>query len=460
MNVIDEDVHHDCVTIESPHESDGREGQCVPQSILLSLTKRKDPDSNQRGKKKTSGARDTHNPDVIDALAVLDEVRAFSAFNKATEAGIIGDIPYFVNQFWTSVQRSGPDIHQVPYRACFKPSLADFFIGLLSRPEDTVHDPFMGRGTVPVQAGLMGRHAYGSDINPVSILLTRPRLNPITIEEIVNGLATIDWTVNTPWPENLVPFFHPETLRQIMALRHWHLNRAPLHDSNPDVATDWIRMATMARLTGHSPGYLSNRSWAPNQMARSAVQMRLNARNGFVSEEKNAAEIILAKSCDLLGDGCAAPNTQHHLDVSPAWHTPWIKSASIDLVLTSPPFVDVVDYGHEHWMRAWFAGIRTEDIAFSHHASVDVWTTMIRKTLVELMRVVKPGGYIAIEVGDVRGGKVNLERYVWQAAQGLPCSRLGVIVHAAEFTKSAHCFGVKNNSKGTNSNRIVLMQRR
>jgi hypothetical protein len=32
-------------------------------------------------------------------------------------------------------------------------------------------------------------------------------------------------------------------------------------------------------------------------------------------------------------------------------------------------------------------------------------------------------------------------------------------VHAQEFTKTANCWGVDNNSKGTNTNRIVVFRK-
>jgi hypothetical protein len=85
---------------------------------------------------------------------------------------------------------------------------------------------------------------------------------------------------------------------------------------------------------------------------------------------------------------------------------------------------------------------------------------MVRHTLTELSRVVKPGGHVAFEVGEVRNGKVLLERVVWDAAEGLPFDRLFVMVNQQEFTKTAACWGVKNNAKGTNTNRIVVLQRR
>jgi hypothetical protein len=79
--------------------------------------------------------------------------------------------------------------------------------------------------------------------------------------------------------------------------------------------------------------------------------------------------------------------------------------------------------------------------------------------LEELARVTRPGGTVAFEVGEVRGGKILLERHVINAIAGLPFSVLGVMVNQQSFTKTANCWGVGNNSAGTNSNRIVLARR-
>ena len=43
--------------------------------------------------------------------------------------------------------------------------------------------------------------------------------------------------------------------------------------------------------------------------------------------------------------------------------------------------------------------------------------------------------------------------------KGLPFDRLFVMVNRQEFTKTANCWGVSNNAKGTNSNRIVILRR-
>jgi hypothetical protein len=78
----------------------------------------------------------------------------------------------------------------------------------------------------------------------------------------------------------------------------------------------------------------------------------------------------------------------------------------------------------------------------------------------ELHRITKPGGWIAFEVGEVRRGTIKLDEVVAPLgiAAGLECS--AVLINAPRFTKTANIWGVKNNNLGTNSNRIVLFQKK
>ncbi len=397
---------------------------------------------------------------TIEPLAFLTGVREFCDLDRATAAFIESDIPYYVNSFWPPGRAGRHPLHEFPYRASFSPHLASFFIDRLSQPGDIVHDPFLGSGTTVLQCALMGRIGYGTDINPYSALITRPRLDPsITLAGVLDRLASIDWSHGDLGRDDMGSFFHPKTARKIGALRRDLGIDARLDAQAPDQAADWIRMAAMARLTGHSAGYMSGLTLPPNQMMSIAGQQRLNKKSGLMPPERDVAAIIAAKSRSLLRKGCVPPTATHQLGTDPAWDTPWIENSSVDLVLTSPPFADVVDYGKENWMKLWFAGLDPRNIAFSHFVSLDDWRAMIRQSLIEMVRIVKPGGYIALEVGEIRGGSVALEKHVWTAAENLPCRRLGVIVHDAAFTKSSHIYGVKNGKLGTNTNRIVILQR-
>jgi tRNA G10 N-methylase Trm11 len=143
----------------------------------------------------------------------------------------------------------------------------------------------------------------------------------------------------------------------------------------------------------------------------------------------------------------------------PADRTPALSDGSIDLVVTSPPFLDIVDYEGDNWLRCWFAGIDPSTVKIDRHRGVVDWENFVRRVFQELARVTRPGGTVAFEVGEVRGGKILLERHVINAIAGLPFEVLGVMVNQQSFTKTANCWGVGNNSAGTNSNRIVLARR-
>jgi len=401
-------------------------------------------------------------PETVSDGAVLpfvDLVRNFSEFGRSSDQVREGAITYVINEFWTSGQRQAHSIHEVSYRACFKPQLPEFFITRLTKPGDAVYDPFMGRGTTPVQAALMGRQPMGNDINPLSVLLTRPRLNPPAMSEVARRLDLIRWDEGEADDPELHAFYSPRTLRHICALRSWLIERAPLGGST-DPVDDWIRMVAINRLTGHSPGFFSVYTLPPNQAVSAQSQRKINEKRGQIPPDRDIRKLILKKTASLLSDGQMASHPPSLLTTCIAQSTPAIPSGSVQLVVTSPPFLDIVQYAEDNWLRSWFAGIDVAGVAIAHHRTESGWQNMVRDTLGELARVVRPGGHVAFEVGEVRNGMVLLERLVWEAAEGLPFDRLFVMVNQQEFTKTANCWGIRNNAKGTNTNRIVVLHRR
>ena len=127
--------------------------------------------------------------------AIVRELRAFRWNGRPTRRAITSVglaktrpivVETFVNEFWTSKQRAAHSLHEVSYRACFKPQLPRFFIDRFTAPGDLVYDPFMGRGTTIVEAALAGRTPAGCDINPLSAVLAQPRLSPPTARDCCN----------------------------------------------------------------------------------------------------------------------------------------------------------------------------------------------------------------------------------------------------------------------------------
>ncbi len=127
-------------------------------------------------------------PFIGKGCLVLDEFRReleqWRRYGKETVVAERDGIPVFANEFWTSKQRAAHSLHEVSYRACFKPQLPRFFIERLTDPGDVVFDPFMGRGTTLLEAVLLGRDALGNDVNPLSRVLVEARLDPPTLSEV------------------------------------------------------------------------------------------------------------------------------------------------------------------------------------------------------------------------------------------------------------------------------------
>jgi|SRR5437588_376450 len=196
--------------------------------------------------------------------ALSDEIKKFRQFGKATRELTISfetgkdealSVPGFVNEFWTARQRQAHSLHEVSYRACFKPQLPRFFIERLTQPGEVVYDPFMGRGTTLLEAALLGRVAYGCDVNPLSLRMIRPRLAPPSLEEVRERLQQIDFTAGTDFPEELLVFYHRQTLEQLVSLRRYLLERE--RTGAADGVDGWICLVALNRLTGHSPGFFS-----------------------------------------------------------------------------------------------------------------------------------------------------------------------------------------------------------
>jgi hypothetical protein len=405
--------------------------------------------------------------------AIVNELRAFHWNGRPTRRAITSVglaksrpivVETFVNEFWTSRQRAAHSLHEVSYRACFKPQLPRFFIDRFTAPGDVVYDPFMGRGTTVIEAALAGRTPAGCDVNPLSAILAQPRLCPPTADEVERRLASLHLSRSRRCPKKLEVFYHPETLGEICALRDYLLARES--DRSLDAIDRWIRMVAVNRLTGHSPGFFSVYTLPPNQAASVDAQAKINARRNQVPPRRDVRALIAAKTRSLLADCDSATRAtllrssqRATLLTRLSRSTPQIKDRSVSLVVTSPPFLDVVDYAGDNWLRGWFCGIDTAAVEISLHRRVAEWQAAMTEVFRELARVLRSGGHVAFEVGEVRGGKVKLEEAVLPCGVESGLEPVLVVINSQQFTKTANCWGIRNNAKGTNTNRIVVFRK-
>jgi DNA methylase len=432
---------------------------------------------------------------TVESSSLAGQLLQFREFGQATrqistpsqtDDDPNAGVATFVNEFWTAKQRQASSLQEISYRACFKPQLPRFFIERLTQPGDVVYDPFMGRGTTPVEAALLGRVPCGNDINPLSLAFTRPRLRPPTLDELAARLKEINLCDHDEFPEDLLVFYYADTLRELCALKKYflarrttgapstvsarckdHHHRADLVIGAPlDPVDDWLCMVSLNRLTGHSPGFFSVYTMPPNQAVSVKSQRKINARRNQTPPRRDVARIILKKSRQLLGDCTPAVRRtlagvadRALLLTAHAHATPQIPSGSVSLVVTSPPFLNVVQYADDNWLRCWFLGIDPKSVQLTVPKKLDAWAAAMTKVFHELHRVLKPGGHVAFEVGEVHGGKTKLEETVLPCGVAAGLEPVLVLINDQKFTKTANCWGVDNNFKGTNTNRIVLFRR-
>ena len=368
-------------------------------------------------------------------------------------------VPPQIDEFWTSKQRAGHSLHEVSYRACYKPQLPAFFIKRFCKVDDVVYDPFMGRGTTLIEAQLHGCRAYGNDINPLSQVLTKPRLTPPTLSQIEQRLQEIALPRNNATDPDLLVFFERGTLQELYGWRQYF--RQKQEDNQFDRTDAWLQMVACNRLTGHSKGFFSVYTLPPNQATSVQAQQKINQKRGQTPEYRDTKQLILKKSKQLLRHSIPDRfwRDDARLFTESADQTTQIRNDSVDLVVTSPPFLDTVNYIQDNWLRMWFCDIEMEASKIWQLKRLEDWIFQMKKVFVELRRILKPQGRIAFEVGEVRGGSVLLENAVVEAASEAELIAESILINTQHFTKTANCWGVSNNSKGTNSNRIVILKK-
>ncbi|MGA1873547.1 MAG: hypothetical protein ACMUHY_07725 [Thermoplasmatota archaeon] len=138
-----------------------------------------------------------------------------------------------------------------------------------------------------------------------------------------------------------------------------------------------------------------------------------------------------------------------------------VEDGDVSLTVTSPPFLNIVQYSQDNWLRCWFNDIDASSVdgRITMASSLESWAAEMGAVFRELYRVTIEGGHVAFEVGEVRNRRINLDEAIVPLGieAGFEC--VGVLVNEQSFTKTSNIWGVSNNRRGTNTNRVVIFEK-
>ena len=250
-------------------------------------------------------------------------------------------------------------LHSIcPYFAMFPPQFVEKFVLSYTSPGDIVFDPFSGRGTTIFESLLLGRPAYGLDINPVAACISGAKADPPTPEAVKRRIRQIQAEfatanhISVPEEEFFKYCFSGMTLKQICFLRsrlEWKHRKVDRF------------VAAMALGCLHGESHRSRNCFS-NRMPRTIstkpeYSVRWWIRNNSNPPVRDVFEILLdqvpfrykhgvphCKGSAKLGDARSAARSIRKI------------RGKVRLLLTSPPYLDTTDYGEDQWLRLWFLG--------------------------------------------------------------------------------------------------------
>ncbi|MFC1924047.1 DNA methyltransferase [Chloroflexota bacterium] len=263
-------------------------------------------------------------------------------------------------------------VHRLhPYLGKFIPQLVEIFLRKYFQPNQTVLDPFCGCGTTLVQANELGINAVGYDISAFNVLLSRAKVHKYNISrvktEILDALDKLRrltqsntqlelWVeraseLHIPETDNeyLRKWFAPRALNELLTYRQLIQNEGYLYQNLLTIILS--RSARSARLTTHYDldfpkrpqlepyhCYKHSRTCRPTTEAFKFINRysldTLRRIEEFAALHSNAKTIV------------------RHADSRRA------KFPTIDGVITSPPYVGLIDYHEQHAYAYHLLGLK------------------------------------------------------------------------------------------------------
>ena len=342
------------------------------------------------------------------------------------------------------------EISSIPwYIATFPAPIPKFLIGMLTESGETVLDPFGGAGTTCYEAIKQNRTFLYNDINPfavelVSALILAVRLAiqaPSCLEELTNkDIVALQnaslWEDESPYmvedcgPDrdlemelakrhivsDAVYWYHRKTLIELLAI--WDL----IHDRNENPEICKIRKLAFSNILKETCSQRDHFTYITDNCkprkfvyvnavkAYTSMMLRINRsvtelfHNYQIVNEDNRLNAVIDRSVIRNGDA---------RDLS------WIQDESVDLVLTSPPYLCVQDYIKTMRLQDLF--FHGEDLAKLSKCEIGARTKRkgkqdrvvntfyqdIHASISEIDRVLRPNKYFCMVIGQGKGKITN-----------------------------------------------------
>jgi hypothetical protein len=309
-------------------------------------------------------------------------------------------------------------LHELaPYIGKMRPELAAWAIERVTKPGQTIYDPFCGSGTVLLEGALKDRNVIGSDLNPYACLISRSKVgylsskHPIDWAHKINGLAitvearekSIDLRRIPIWVRE---FYHPETLRSIVAWR----------DLLIEQEEEYLLTCLLAIAHHQRPGFLSYPASHTVPYLRTNKYPRASFPEMY--EKREVAPRLIKKA---LRSSRNAPIDKKGIEsrVFLGDAATWKPHCKVDAIITSPPYMGQLHYARDNRLRLWFLGNQdwqSLDKDVSPYANVFV--ERMANTFSNWSNILKKDGSLAILVGDTtNSSKKRLDRLVANIAE-------------------------------------------
>ena len=329
----------------------------------------------------------------------------------------------------------------------FIPQIPTAFIQALSRPHDLVFDPFCGSGTTGNEALRLGRRAILSDRISACVMISQGKLEtqttPIDRRRKGEILRALTWDIycrsDAPGKRgegsdpDLVRWFTPVTLAQLRYL--WSIIELEEDPAARQILTLAFSDVLFACA---SPG-----------QAVTVTGKRRRHHWGWVADNVRPKVLVEHDACRLFESRIAlipecppAYKTTKVLVVQQDARRLGLSSNSIDLIVTSPPYIGVIDYSLANrllysWMGWPLAQDRNDEIGARfkrrRQTLAGEYLEEMRACWHELARVLRKGAHCAIVIGKSRrysgivdrtlGDLEKLMPKVWGPVKRIPSRR-------------------------------------